>query len=308
MKKIIQLIILLYSLNSFTQTIVKVEPDESKNKYFSIYLLDENDIMSTLGFKDSNGFYNLKNIKLDSLKTYRLYLDDTRFLKIDEKLNLKRNDTLIVKLKLNPNCNCKNFSKNLLAMKCQFYDHRPYISKQVRSLAELPIMIVKKVQNYLKSRVGEKFYRKIYFKAGQIMDTTKYDKYFKNFKIASRYSYNLCFATSNIKKGIGEYTATIELNDFGNVINDINLPKENKDIIRLVSLKKIKKKAIVEKFYVEGQTKIEMNYDSSKNILVWKFINDDYKSNGIYFEKELTFNAHNGKRLELKTSTGTWVE
>ena len=99
MKKIIQLIILLYSLNSFTQTIVKVEPDESKNKYFSIYLLDENDIMSTLGFKDSNGFYNLKNIKLDSLKTYRLYLDDTRFFKNRPKIKLKKKRHFNCKIK-----------------------------------------------------------------------------------------------------------------------------------------------------------------------------------------------------------------
>ena len=74
--------------------------DEDKNKYFSLYLLDENDIMKSLGFKDNNGFNNLNSLKLDSLKTYRLYLDDSRFIKID-KISYQFYKTFFVK-KTNP--------------------------------------------------------------------------------------------------------------------------------------------------------------------------------------------------------------
>ena len=308
MKKIIQIIILFCALHSFSQTIIKVEPDEDKNKYFSLYLLDENDIMKSLGFKDNNGFNNLNSLKLDSLKTYRLYLDDSRFIKIDKILNLKSKDTLIIKLKPNPNCNCKTFPKDVLVMNCPYYNFGAYIAKEPRNLDELPLLISTKVKDYLKSRVGKKFYNNIYFKKGQIIDSIPYKKYFENSKMETRYHYFLCFAFSNLEKGIGEYTSNIELDEFGNIINDIKLPKKNKDINRLVSLNKIKNKAILEKFYIQDKTKIEMNYDFKKNILIWKFINEEYKPSGKYYQKELIFNAHNGKYIELKINEGTWVE
>ena len=308
MKKIIQIIILFYSINSLSQTIIKVETDDVKNKYFSLYLLDENDIMNSLGFKDNNGFNNLNSLKLDSLKTYRLYLDDSRFIKIDKKLNLKNKDTLIVKLKSNPNCNCKTFPKDVLVMNCPYYSFGAYIAKEPRNLNELPLLISEKVKEYLKSRVGEKFYRNMYFKKGQIIDSIPYKKYFEKSNMETRYHYYLCFAFSNLEKGIGEYTSNVELDEFGNIINDIKLPKKNKDIYKLISLKNIKNKAILEKFYIQDKTKIEMDFDSDKNILIWKFINEEYKPNGIYIQKELIYNAHNGKYINLKINEGNWVE
>lgn len=308
MKKTIQIVIFFCTLNSFSQTIIKVEPDEDKNKYFSLHLLDENDIMQFLGFKDNNGFNNLNNLKLDSLKTYRLYLDDARFIKIDKILNLKSKDTLIVKLKPNPNCNCKTFPKDVLVMNCPYYSFGAYIAQEPRNLNELPINISNKVKNYILSRVGEEFYKNIYFKKGQIKDSIPYKKYFKNSKIKTRYHYYLCFAYSNIKMGIGEYTSNIELDEFGNVLKDIDFPKKNPEINKLVSLKEIKEKAINEEFYIEEKTEIEMNYDANKNILIWKFINKEYRPNGVYIQKELIYNAHNGKKLDLKVIEGHWEE
>ena len=310
MKKIIQIFILLFALNSFAQTKIKFESEkkESNINYILPYLLDENDIMNSLGFKDKNDFYNLKSIKLDSLKTYRLYLDNPWFIKIDEKLNLKSNDTVIVKLKPNPNCNCKTFPKDVLLMNCPYYSFGAYTAKEPRNLDELPLNILTKVKDYILLKVGKKFYKNVYFKQGQIIDSIPYKKYFEKFKMETRYHYYLCFAYSNVDKGIGEYTSNIELDEFGNILKDINFPKNNFDINKLVSLKEIKRKAINEKFYIEEKTKIEMNYDSNKNILIWKFINKEYKSNGVYIEKELIYNAHNGKYLDLKVIEGQWVE
>lgn len=308
MKKTIQTIILLYSLASFSQTVIKVEPDEEKNKYFNYYLLDENDNMHHLGVDENNGFYNLKNLKLDSLKTYRLYLDDRRFVKIDQELNLKNNDTLIIKLKPNPNCNCKSFPKDVFVSPCPYFTFAPYLPKEPRNIDDdLPIIISQKIKDYLRLRVGEDFYKNVYFKQGQTLDSVHYKKYFKINNLTTRYHYYLCFAYSNPEKGIGEYTSNVQLDEFGNIIKDINFPKNNSKINEFVSFKEIKNKAIAKKFYNE-KTQIEMYYDPNKNILIWKFINPEFKSNGVFLLKELTYNAHTGQYLGLKTNEGQWIE
>jgi hypothetical protein len=124
----------------------------------------------------------------------------------------------------------------------------------------------------------------------------------------TRYLYVLCFAFSNIEKGIGEYTSMIEVDEFGKIITDIDLPKNTTTINNLVSLKEIKNKAINRKFYVEEKTKIELNYDESKNILIWKFTKVEYKSNNTFLQKILRYNAHNGKCLDLNIAEGQWIE
>lgn len=309
MKKIIQAIIFLWALNSFSQTVIKVEPDEEKNKYFNYSLLDQDDITHHMGVNEKDGFYNLKNLKLDSLKTYRLYLDDPRFVKIDQELNLKTNDTLIIKLKPNPNCNCKSFPVDVFVSGCPYYSFGAYTPKEPRNLdTDVPFMISQRVKDYLRLRVGEDFYKNIYFKKGQIIDSIPYKKYSKNGKITTRYHYYLCFAYSNIDKGIGEYTSNVELDEFGNTLKDINFPKNNSQINQFVSFKEIKNKAIAKKFYNKETTKIEMYYEPTKNILIWKFINQEYKPHGVFLINELTYNAHTGEYLDLKVSEGRWVE
>ncbi|MFH6992100.1 hypothetical protein [Flavobacterium sp. FlaQc-48] len=308
MKKTIQIIILLYSLTSFSQTIIKVEPDEEKNRHFNYFLLDQDDIMHHLGIDEHNGFYNLKNLKLDSLKTYRLYLDDSRFVKIDQELNLKNNDTLIIKLKPNPNCNCKSFPKDVFVSPCPYFSFGAYIPKEPRNLdVDLPAIISQKVKEYIRLRVGEKFYKNIYFKKGQVLDSIPAKKHSRNFKMTTRYHYYLCFAYSNIEKGIGEYASNVELDEFGNIIKEINFPKNNLKINEFVSFKKIKNKAIAKKFYNE-KTQTEMYYDPNKNILIWKFINQEFKPHGVFLSKELTYNAHTGQYLDLKINEGQWIE
>jgi hypothetical protein len=310
MKTYIKIFILLLKLNSIAQTKIKFESEKKELNINFILpkLLDENDIMHSLGFKDKNNFYNLKTLKLDSLKTYRLYLDNPWFLKVDEKLNLNNYDTLIVKLKPNPNCNCKTFSKDLLVMNCPYYNFGTYIAKEPRNLNELPYHISSKVKEYILSKVGKKFYKNVYFKKGQIIDSIPYKKYFANSKMNIRYHYYLCFAYSNPEKGVGEYTSNIELDEFGNILKDIDFPNNNSNINKLVSLSEIKKKAILNKFYIQENTKTEMNYESNKNILIWKFINEEYLPNGIFIQKELIYNAHNGKFLDIKTIQGIWEE
>jgi hypothetical protein len=305
MKKLIQIITLFCFFNSFAQTIIKVETyDEEKHYDLLPHLIDEKNMAHTLGTKDINGFYNLKYLKLDSLKTYRLYHDHPQFIKIDKKLNLKKNDTLIVIVKPNPNYNPKTYPKDVIVTNCPFYDVYPYIPKIATRLDDLPLNISQKVKNYILSRVGEKFYKKIYFKEGKTFDSL----FCKRHNMETRYLYVLCFAFSNIEKGIGEYTSMIEVDEFGKIITDIDLPKNTTTINNLVSLKEIKNKAINRKFYVEEKTKIELNYDESKNILIWKFTKVEYKSNNTFLQKILRYNAHNGKCLDLNIAEGQWIE
>ena len=124
----------------------------------------------------------------------------------------------------------------------------------------------------------------------------------------TQYLYILCFAFSNIEKGIGEYTSNIEVDEFGKIITDINLPKKTTIINKLVSLQETKNKVINRKFYVEEKTKIELNYDESKNILVWKFTNEEYKSDNTFLQKILRYNAHNGKYLDSNINKGEWID
>lgn len=306
MKKFLLILSLLCFFNLFAQTIIKIESydDHEKHKYFLPHLIDERDMGSSLGTEDGNGFYNLKYLKLDSLKTYRLYLDDSRFIKIDKKISLKNKDTLIVKLKPNPNYHPKTFPKDVIVMNYPFYSVYPYIPKTVTSLDDLPLNISQKVKDYLLSRVGERFYKKIYFKEGKIIDSL----FYRRQNMETQYLYILCFAFSNIEKGIGEYTSNIEVDEFGKIVTDINLPKKTTAINKIFSLKETKNKAINRKFYVEEKTKIELNYDESKNILVWKFTNEDYKSDNTFLQKTVRYNAHNGEYLDSDTTGGQWVD
>lgn len=306
MKKTIQIIILLWSSSLMSQTIVKIEPDDEKNKYISCYLLDENDMMLTLSFKDKNGFYDLRNIKTDSLKTYRLYLDDSRFMKIDREINLKKSDTLIIKLKPSKNCDCKTYPKNVFVKKCTFYDFGTYIGKSYRNIDELPLIVIKKAKKYLLSNVGKKFYKNIYFKKAQVLDSVSYNKSLKYNKMKNHLHYYLCFGFSNLSKGIGEYTFNIECDEFGNIINDMKLPKKNLDVNKLVSLKEIINSIENNNLYDKEKSNINFDYYFEKNIFVWKLKNCEYLPKNELICKESIFNAHNGKFIEIKIYKGTW--
>jgi hypothetical protein len=51
-----------------------------------------------------------------------------------------------------------------------------------------------------------------------------------------------------------------------------------------------------------------MEYDSNKNILMWRFVNDEYTSDGKFKRKQNYYNAHNGEYIEEKINNGEWIE
>ena len=139
---------------------VKVLPNNEKNKHFLLLFLDENDRHLSTEMRDQNGFYNLKSLRTKKITTCRAYLDDCRFIKIDKNLDLKSNDTLIIKLKPNPNCKYKTYPKDVIAKNCRFYDYMPYIPKEFDKLNDLPLDIVNKAKKHLSANINKKFLKK----------------------------------------------------------------------------------------------------------------------------------------------------
>ncbi|MEK8180831.1 hypothetical protein WMW71_10820 [Flavobacterium buctense] len=310
MKKLIQFSLLICSLNLFSQSTIKFVDFTSKKpaKDILAHIINDNDVLENTGITDKNGYFYLKVLKFDKTKNYYYYIDQANYIKVKEKIDWEIKDTITVELKANPNYRAKNFPKETLVMNCPYFDFGGYVSKEPRSLSELPIAISTKVKSYLLSRVGKKFYKNIYFKQGQIIDSIPYKKYFENAKMETRYYYFLCFAYTNLEKGIGEYTSNVELDEFGNIIKDIDFPKKSSTSNKFISLEEIKKKAVEKNFFIKDKTNVELDYDTVNNILVWKFINEEHKENGIFLQSELTYNAHNGNFLDLKVNKGEWVE
>ncbi len=307
MKHKIQIIfIAFWTLNLFSQTMVKVEPDNEKNKYFYLRFLDENDMFLSTKMRDQNGFYNLKSLRTKEITTCRVYLDDCRFIKIDKNLDLKSNDTLIIKLKPNPNCNDKIYPKDVIVKNCRFYDYMPYIPKEFDKLSDLPLDIVNKAKKHLSANINKKFLKKIYFKRAQLLDSIKFNKDRKINKLERRFHYYICFAFSNLSKGIGEYTFNIECDEFGNIINEMQIPKNKLDVNKLVALKEILDSIEIKNIYSKERTNIDFDFDNEYNIFVWKFTNNEYLPKNELVVKEYLFNAHNGKFIEIKVHGGTW--
>ena len=287
---------LLYVTFLNGQTVIKINTYDTINqKYFLPRLLDEREISTSVGFLEKRGYYNLKHSRLDSLKSYRLYLDDARFKKILIKLDLKKNDTLIVNLEPNPNCNCRKFPKNVFVKNCPFYDTWLYEPGKLRKIEDLPKNVSIKIKNHLVKKLGKTFYSKLYFKQANLIDNNLYDGYDKK----SRYHYIVCFAFSNEIAGIGEYTATIELDDFASIYNDIKLPNNYKYINLFKSFDSVKKRAINQKHYIEGKTERDFDFDEKLNIFVWKFINNEHQGDGHFIQRVYIYSAHSGEFKDL---------
>lgn len=284
---------------------VKVLPNNEKNKHFLLLFLDENDRHLSTEMRDQNGFYNLKSLRTKKITTCRAYLDDCRFIKIDKNLDLKSNDTLIIKLKPNPNCKYKTYPKDVIVQNCTFYDW-PYIPQEFDKLSDLPLDIVDKAKKHLSANINKKFLKKIYFKRAQLLDSIKFNKDRKINKLERRFHYYICFAFSNLSKGIGEYTFNIECDEFGNIINEMQIPKNKLDINKLVGLKEILNSIKNKDIYNKDRTTIDFVYYYERNIFVWELTNCKHLPKNELICKRSFFNAHDGKFIETKISKGTW--
>lgn len=183
-----------------------------------------------------------------------------------------------------------------------------YTPREPTILKDLPELIQTKTIEYLKERVRKFELENFELIGGQIIDLKEFKK--RKPKSNQKTAYYLCFSYRKIDAGISNYSSKIELDEKGNVIKDIDFPivKENSIQEKIVPLKSIIEKAIKRNFYKKKKTQFKMSYYSKDNILVWKLINETYKSDNTYLEEELIYNAHNGDFIELKSNKGQWIE
>ena len=193
---------------------------------------------------------------------------------------------------------------------------KPY---EIRTYNDLPKKISCKVKKYLKKRVGKKLYDDFQLIGGRIINLERLKIRNKGWE-TSKTKYELCFAYRDLNADINMYAVSMKLDEKGNILKNIEFPIVNKrlEFLKIVSLKKIKKIAVEKRMFVEkrifkkgeyikDETEIKMDYDKDNNILIWKFINHIQYSNHTTLNKIFSFNAHDGKFIDLKSTKGTWI-
>lgn len=308
MKNIPVLILLAISINSFSQSAIKLTKGEkgisTKNVYINLYK-NENVLIKRLK-SNERGFISLRNIELDKIDKVKINFMKSRYNPMWEQINLKDKDTLEVSLSFNPNFDLP--ASDLFTKKCTYRSFVRYFPRQPRSLMEIPQQIADSVSKYLQNRVAEK-YSYFEFIDGQIVDLDEL-KSKSDFHDENKTSYYLCFAYKNISEGISIYSSTIELDENGNILKGIEFPAISENSIQehIIPFSRIKQ--IVEKsgFLKENITEIQLEFDSQNNILKWIFVNEKYLWNGISLREKKIYNAHNGEFLEYRKSTFEEIE
>ncbi|MGJ5641361.1 hypothetical protein [Formosa sp. S-31] len=309
MKKITSLIIFLFSISCFSQSVIEFIDSESKLPICGIYstIYKNEDTFENCGGSNNKGFFKIRIKELDYQSKYYLqFNDNVNYKPIWKELNPNKKDTL--RIYLERSRFFYDTSKEVLKSICGTYSFFGYTPREPTSLQDLPKFIQKNTIEYLKKRVGNSEFENFELIGGQIIDL----KEFKKIKPKSnqKTAYYLCFSYRNIDAGISNYTSKIELDENGNIIKDIDFPIVEANSIqeKIVPLKLIIEKAQKRNFYKKEKTQFKMSYYASDNILVWKLVNETYNSDNTYLKEDLIFNAHNGNFIKLKSNKGQWVE
>jgi len=308
MRNIQYIFTILLTSTCFSQTTVKFIDSKTGNPIYNFYsnIYKNGNTFQDCGASNKQGYKKIKILNIDSVATYHLSVSRLRYKPIWQKIDLTKLDTLIIKIEDNPYYISE--TNNLLTQECNEYSFIDYYPREPRNLDDLPENISKKVCTYLKNRVGLKNYYDYNLIGGQIIEIGEYLK--RHPDSNQKTAYYLCFAYRNIKSGISMYSSKIELDEDGNILNDISFPKTknvNKKI-KLISLSKITKKEIRRGVFKKDTTKISMEYLADENILVWKFENETYSKNNNFKVENSFYNAHTGKFLKNETSNGFWIQ
>ena len=312
----IELIIILFSINCFSQTTIQLTSNKDSLSKSGIYINIYKNHNTRVAGRVSNedGFISLKLDEVDSLANYHVNYRSSKFKPIWQELDLNISDTLKVELSYDEYYTLS--SKNLYSGSCGYRSFLNYYPRQPRRLCEIPKKIADSVTNYLKNRVGELIYDDFKLIDGQIVDLDELNRMYSYWN-NSKTSYYLFFSYRNIEAGIKMYVSKIELDKNGNILKDIEFPKIDENSIqkKIISFDKIKKIVIESGFYKDSRvvengynkafkTVIELSYVEDKNILVWIFSNTYREGNSSNdFEKERrVYNAYNGELIETKKS------
>lgn len=301
MKRAIIILFFLNILSCFGQTTFKFIDGESKTPLSGIYSTiykNENSFVNC-GCSNDEGYYTPYILKFDSTAQYQFSLNFMKYKPVWKDIDLTKSDTLVIYVFKDEyyieNCD------SLFTKRSSHYSWGKYTPRQIRSFNDIPQNIATKVKDYIKGRVGNDLANDFELVAGQIIELDEFNKYFPG--STRKTAYYLGLSYRNLSLGISMYASNLELDENGDIVKDLQFPIVSNDTIpfNFFSLKNIKQKAFKEGFYFPDKTKIDMEYDPERNILLWKFINEF--NNGHTFEREqILYNSYSGEFIDRKTN------
>ncbi len=308
MKKAIIILFLLNSLSSFSQTtfrFINGETNEPMSGVYSKIYKNENSFVNC-GCCNEQGYYTPYIREFDTTAQYQFSLNFMKYKPVWKGIDLTKSDTLTIQV-FKDDYYIEN-SDSLFTKRSNGYSWGKYTPREIRSFRDIPENIAEKVKDYLKKRVGNELANDFELVAGQIMELDEFKEYFPG--STRKTAYYLGLSYRNLNKGISMYASNLELDENGDVVKDLQFPIVSNDTIpfMIYSFKKIKQKAQREEFYFPGKTKIDMECDPEKNILLWTFINEEFFKDNTFKRKHNYYNAHNGEYIGEKTDKGEWVE
>ena len=186
-----------------------------------------------------------------------------------------------------------------------------YQAPNVLSLENIPEKIRAALAEHLKNRLTEPFYRSLRFSTGQFISANEKNQIYEyesrkypSYAHRKVPSYELCFEFSNSSVGIDSYSAEIQFNEDGSVLDEIKLPSfrqfpQKLEFIafqRAEAIAMAELKAKVEK--AEDFDRVRLDYNLADDSIVWVFDKfSEYKRDfyGRYWRIEIS--AHDGRVL-----------
>lgn len=299
MRRAIIILFFLNILSCFGQTTFKFIDGESKTPLSGIYSTiykNENSFVNC-GCSNDDGYYTPYILNFDSTAQYQFSLNFMKYKPVWKDIDLAKRDTLVIYVFKDEyyieNCD------SLFTKRSSHYSWGKYTPRQIRSFNDIPQNIATIVKDYIKERVGNDLANDFDLVAGQIIELDEFNKYFPG--STRKTAYYLGLSYRNLSLGISMYASNLELDENGDIVKDLQFPIVSNDTIpfNFFSLKNIKQKAFKEGFYFPDKTKIDMEYDPKRNILLWKFINE--LNNGHTFEREqVLYNSYSGEFIDRK--------
>jgi hypothetical protein len=307
MKRTIIILFFLNALSSFSQTtfmFLNAETNEPMDGIcFNIYKNDN--LKVNCGCSNQHGYDTQNILEIDSVAKYQFSVNNVKYELIWKEIDVTKHDTLIVKVKRDDyyigNCD------SLFMKTGSHYEWGKYSPREIRSLDDIPENIAIKVNEYLNERVGHILINDFKLVGGQIAELDKAKEYLPS--LTRKAVYYLELSYRNLGAGISMYASNLELDEKGNTVKDIQFPvvPNYTNPFKIYSYQEIKKKALQEGFYFPRKTRIDIEYNSEENILLWNVINVEYSTNNTYKQKNTYYNAHNGEYIGEKINKGLWV-
>lgn len=184
----------------------------------------------------------------------------------------------------------------------------PYVPTDLTSVTQLPDSIRKKLETYLISRLGQRFYKSMEFYSGQKVDL---QKLYLIHPAAHDYkwtvaSYYLCFTCKSLPDVDSYYTAGVQMDIAGRVIEPINLPSIAHDSTkgRIINWRQATKIARRNGVRTKNCT---LSYSPPLDVLVWGFRKSREPRPGLILEKRIFIDANSGQILRKRNDRRRYI-